>query len=121
MGCYILLPLKKKKIVLKIVHSQCWESLHKALGTNLNFSTTFHPQTDGQSKRTIHILEDILRACVLDFKDSWAKYLSLVEFAYNNSYQKASTLTHIRRSCLINHKFNLTRVHKNPCPRYHMT
>ena len=63
--------------------SKFWESLNKALGTNLNFSTAFHPQTDGLSERTIWTLEDMLRACVLDFKGSWEKYLSLVEFSYN--------------------------------------
>ena len=61
--------------------------LQKALGTSLHFSITFHPQIDGQSERTIQTLEDMLRACVLEFKDSWVKHLSLVEFAYNNSYQ----------------------------------
>ena len=50
-------------------------------------STAFHPQTDGQSERTIQVLEDMLRACVLDFKGSWEEHLPLVEFAYNNSYQ----------------------------------
>ena len=50
-------------------------------------STTFHPQTDGQSKMTIQTLEDMLRACVLDLKASWEEHLPLVEFAYNNSYQ----------------------------------
>ena len=53
----------------------------------MHFSTAFHPQIDGQSERTIQTLEDKLRACVLDFKGSWVKYLPLVEFAYNNSYQ----------------------------------
>ena len=67
--------------------SQFWESMHKAMGTNLNFSTAFHPQTDGLSKRTIQTLEDMLRACVMDFKGSWDEHLPLVEFAYNNSYQ----------------------------------
>ncbi|XP_073112178.1 uncharacterized protein [Elaeis guineensis] len=62
-------------------------SLHKALGTKLNFSTAFHPQTDGQSERTIQILEDMLRACVMDLGGAWDNHLSLVEFAYNNSYQ----------------------------------
>ena len=66
--------------------SKFWESLHKALGTDLSISTAFHPQTDGLSERTIRTLEDMLKACVLDFKGSWEKYLSLVEFAYNNSY-----------------------------------
>ena len=45
-----------------------WKSFQKAMGTRLTMSTTFHPQTDGQSKRTIHVLEDMLRACVLDHK-----------------------------------------------------
>ena len=50
-------------------------------------STTFHPQTDGQSEKTIQVLEDMLRACVLDHKGSWEEHLPLLEFAYNNSYQ----------------------------------
>ncbi|KAK8628792.1 hypothetical protein V6N13_009375 [Hibiscus sabdariffa] len=59
----------------------------KALGTRVNHSTAFHPQTDGQSKRVIQILEDMLRACVIDFGRNWEKSIPLVEFAYNNSYQ----------------------------------
>ena len=47
----------------------------------------FHPQTDGQSKRTIHVLEDMLQVCVLDLKGSWEEHLPFVEFTYNNSYQ----------------------------------
>ena len=66
--------------------SRFWLKLQTALGTTLHFSTVFHPQTDDQSEWTIQTLEDMLKACVLDFKGSWAKYLSLVEFAYNNSY-----------------------------------
>ena len=50
-------------------------------------STAFHPQTNGQSGRTIQVLEDMLRAYVLDLKGSWEEQLPLVEFAYNNSYQ----------------------------------
>ncbi|WKA04339.1 hypothetical protein VitviT2T_022388 [Vitis vinifera] len=69
--------------------SQFWQSLQRALGTQLNFSTAFHPQTDGQSERVIQILEDMLRACVLDFGGNWADYLPLAEFAYNNSYQSS--------------------------------
>ena len=49
-------------------------------------STTFHPQKEGQSKRTIHILEDMLRACILDLKGNWEEHFPLVEFSYNNSY-----------------------------------
>ncbi|KAH9685255.1 Endonuclease [Citrus sinensis] len=67
--------------------SKFWTSLQNALGTKLNFSTAFHPQTDGQSERTIQTLEDMLRACVMEFKGNWDNYLPLMEFAYNNSYQ----------------------------------
>ena len=67
--------------------SRFWRSLQQAMGTKLSLSTAFHPQTDGQSERTIQILEDMLRACVLDFGGSWNKYLPLIEFSYNNSYQ----------------------------------
>ena len=67
--------------------SRFWQGLQSALDTQLLFSTPFHPQTDGQSERTIQILKDMLRACVLDFHGTWEDHLSLVEFAYNNSYQ----------------------------------
>ncbi|KAG8496889.1 hypothetical protein CXB51_008087 [Gossypium anomalum] len=69
--------------------SRFWKKLQEALGTKLSFSTAFHPQTDGQSERAIQILEDMLRWCVLEFQGSWEKYLPLVEFAYNNSYQSS--------------------------------
>jgi hypothetical protein len=64
-----------------------WQSLQNKMGMELKFSTAFHPQTNGQFERTNHILEDMLRACVLEFKGSWVQYLPLIEFAYNNSYQ----------------------------------
>ncbi|GMJ04800.1 hypothetical protein HRI_004149200 [Hibiscus trionum] len=67
--------------------SRFWLALHNALGTRLNFSTSFHPQTDGQSERVIQVLEDMLRGCVIDFHGSWEDFLPLAEFAYNNSYQ----------------------------------
>ncbi|KAA3460874.1 reverse transcriptase [Gossypium australe] len=63
--------------------------LQEALGTQLYFSTAFHPQTYGQSKRVIQVLEDILRCCVLEFEGNWEKYLPLIEFSYNNSYQSS--------------------------------
>ncbi|GKD50459.1 putative reverse transcriptase domain-containing protein, partial [Tanacetum coccineum] len=63
-----------------------WQSMQEALGTRLDMSTAYHPQTDSQSERTIQTLEDILRACVLDFGGSWDVHLPLVEFSYNNSY-----------------------------------
>ncbi|GKA37404.1 putative reverse transcriptase domain-containing protein [Tanacetum coccineum] len=58
----------------------------KALGTRLDMSTTYHPQIDGQSERTIQTLEDMLRACVIEFGGSWDVHLPLAEFSYNNSY-----------------------------------
>ena len=69
--------------------SRFWKSLQDALGTNLKFSTAFHPQTDGQSERTIQTLEDMLRSCSLQFKGNWDTHLSLMEFAYNNSYHSS--------------------------------
>ncbi|GKB12559.1 putative reverse transcriptase domain-containing protein [Tanacetum coccineum] len=62
------------------------KSLNKALGTRLDMSIAYHPETDGQSERTIQTLEDMLRACVLDFGKGWDRHLPLVEFSYNNSY-----------------------------------
>nr|GEV74134.1 hypothetical protein [Tanacetum cinerariifolium] len=66
--------------------SHFWKSLNKALGTQLDMSTTYHPQTDIQSERTIQTLEDMLRACILDFEKGWDRHLPLVAFSYNNSY-----------------------------------
>ncbi|GKV36288.1 hypothetical protein SLEP1_g44436 [Rubroshorea leprosula] len=63
-----------------------WRSFQKAMGTQLKLSTAYHPQTDGQSERTIQVLEDMLRACALDLPESWDDHLPLAEFAYNNSY-----------------------------------
>ena len=69
--------------------SRFWKELHLALGTQLNFITTFHTQTNRQSKRVIQVLEDMLQGCVLDFPGSWDRYIPLMEFAYNNSYQSS--------------------------------
>ncbi|GJZ53451.1 putative reverse transcriptase domain-containing protein [Tanacetum coccineum] len=69
--------------------SRFWQSMQEALGTRLDMSTAYHPQTDGQSERTIQTLEDMLRACVLDFGGSWDVHLPLVEFSYNNSYHSS--------------------------------
>ncbi|GJZ08000.1 putative reverse transcriptase domain-containing protein [Tanacetum coccineum] len=63
--------------------------MQEALGTRLDMSTAYHPQTDGQSERTIQTLEDMLRVCVLDFEGSWDVHLPLVEFSYNNSYHSS--------------------------------
>ncbi|GJS03835.1 hypothetical protein Tco_0320343 [Tanacetum coccineum] len=69
--------------------SRFWQTIQEALGTKLDMSTAYHPQIDSQSERTIQTLEDMLRACVLDFKGSWDVYLPLVEFSYNNSYHSS--------------------------------
>ncbi|KAJ9538993.1 hypothetical protein OSB04_031726 [Centaurea solstitialis] len=66
--------------------SRFWQSLQAALGTRVDLSTAYHPQTDGQTERTIQTLEDMLRACVIEFGGSWDDHLPLVEFSYNNSY-----------------------------------
>ncbi|GJU37276.1 reverse transcriptase domain-containing protein [Tanacetum coccineum] len=66
--------------------SNFWRSLQNALGTSLDMSTVYHPQTDGQSERTIQTLEDMLRACAIDFGKGWVNHLPLVEFSYNNNY-----------------------------------
>nr|GEY44072.1 putative reverse transcriptase domain-containing protein [Tanacetum cinerariifolium] len=66
--------------------SRFWQSLQNALGTQLDISTAYHPKTNGQSERTIQTLEDMLRACAIDFGKRWEKHLPLVEFSYNNSY-----------------------------------
>ncbi|GJY86079.1 putative reverse transcriptase domain-containing protein [Tanacetum coccineum] len=66
--------------------SNFWRSLQNALGTSLDMSTAYHPQIDGQSERTIQTLEDMLRACAIDFGKGWVNHLPLVEFSYNNSY-----------------------------------
>ncbi|XP_069150379.1 uncharacterized protein [Solanum lycopersicum] len=65
------------------------ESGKKELGTRVDLSTAFHPQTDGQSGRTIQVLEDMLRACVIDFGGQWDQFLPLAEFPYNNSYHSS--------------------------------
>ncbi|GJW76346.1 putative reverse transcriptase domain-containing protein [Tanacetum coccineum] len=58
--------------------SRFWQSLQSALGTQLDMSTAYHPETDGQSERTIQTLEDMLRACVIDFGKGWERHLPLI-------------------------------------------
>ncbi|GJR13070.1 putative reverse transcriptase domain-containing protein [Tanacetum coccineum] len=69
--------------------SRFWQSMQEALGTRLDMSMVYHPQIDGQSEHTIQTLEDMLRACVLDFGGSWEVHLPLIEFSYNNSYHSS--------------------------------
>ncbi|GKE19053.1 reverse transcriptase domain-containing protein, partial [Tanacetum coccineum] len=66
--------------------SHLWQTFQKALGTRLDMSTAYHPQIDGQSERTIQMLKDMLRACVIDFGGGWDVHLPLAEFSYNNNY-----------------------------------
>jgi hypothetical protein len=67
--------------------SKFWEKLHESMDTKLNFSSAYHPQTDGQTERTNQIIEDMMRACALKYGKSWDKSLPYAEFSYNNSYQ----------------------------------
>ena len=73
--------------------SHCWRQLHESLGTRLEFSTVFHPQTDGQTERVNQILEDMLRACALDYGSSWDENLPYAEFSYNNGYQASTGMS----------------------------
>jgi hypothetical protein len=83
--------------------SHFWQQWHEALGTHLNFSSAYHPQTDSQTERTNQILEDMLRAYVLQDQFEWDKRLPYVEFSYNNSYQASLKMSPFqalyRRSC----------------------
>jgi transposase InsO family protein len=69
--------------------SKFWEKLHESMDTKLNFSSTYHPQIDGQIERVNQILKDMLRACTLKDNQSWDKCLSYAEFSYNNNYQES--------------------------------
>nr|KYP59641.1 Transposon Ty3-I Gag-Pol polyprotein [Cajanus cajan] len=73
--------------------SKFWGSLHQTLGTKLCLSSAYHPQTDGQSKRTIQSLEYLLRACLLEDSGSWDQYLPLIEFTYNNNFHSSIGMT----------------------------
>ncbi|GJU43666.1 putative reverse transcriptase domain-containing protein [Tanacetum coccineum] len=79
----IFVPMRETDLMEKLARMYLKE---KDLGTNLDMSTAYHPQTDRQSERTIQTLEDMLRACVIEFGNGWVKHLPLVEFSYNNSY-----------------------------------
>nr|GEY35467.1 putative reverse transcriptase domain-containing protein [Tanacetum cinerariifolium] len=90
---YLKEVVSKQRVPISIISdrdgrftSHFLKFLNMALGTRLDMSTAYHPETDGHSERTIMTLEDMLRVCVLDFGKGWDKHLPLVEFSYNNSY-----------------------------------
>jgi transposase InsO family protein len=66
-----------------------WKQLHASLRTHLIHSLAYHPQTNGQTERVNQILEDILRACVMENQGSWDEHLPLAEYSYNSSYQES--------------------------------
>ncbi|GJX19188.1 putative reverse transcriptase domain-containing protein [Tanacetum coccineum] len=70
-----------------------WKSFQKAMGIRLDMSTAYHPETDGQSERTIQTLEDMLRTCVIEFGKGWEGHLPLIEFSYNNIYHASIKAT----------------------------
>ena len=73
-------------------HPGFWRSFQEGLGTKVRLSTTFHPQTDVQAEHIIQTLEDMLRYCIIDFKENWEKHLPLQEFAYNNGFHSSISL-----------------------------
>ncbi|GJU77795.1 putative reverse transcriptase domain-containing protein [Tanacetum coccineum] len=79
------LPMKETDSMEKLARQYLTEVVSRH-GTQLDMSTAYHPQTNGQSERTIQTLEDMLRACMIDFRNGWDRHLPLVEFSYNNSY-----------------------------------
>jgi hypothetical protein len=66
--------------------SNFWKELFKGFGTNLNFSTAYHPESNGQTERVNRVIEDMLRMYMMDKPARWEDYLHLVEFSYNNGY-----------------------------------
>jgi hypothetical protein len=97
-----------KKIVSDIgsqFSCKFWEKLHESMDTKLNFSSAYHPQTDGQTERTNQILEDMLRGCTLKYGKSWDKSLPYAKFLYNNSYQASIEMAPFEslyeRQCII--------------------
>ncbi|GJZ67547.1 reverse transcriptase domain-containing protein [Tanacetum coccineum] len=96
----------------KIFTSEFLGSFQKAMGTQLDMSTAYHPQTDGQSERTIQTLEDMLHACVIDFGNGWERHLPLIEFSYKIVIMLALKLPHLRHFMVgsVDHPFVGTEV-----------
>ncbi|GJX43964.1 putative reverse transcriptase domain-containing protein [Tanacetum coccineum] len=90
-GVWVVVEIDKVGSLFLPIHrdgqfTHTYASLSGIVGYETRHSTAYHPQTDGQSERTIQTLEDMLRACVMDFGGSWDTHLPLIEFSYNNSY-----------------------------------
>nr|GFB80580.1 putative reverse transcriptase domain-containing protein [Tanacetum cinerariifolium] len=86
---HLVKPLHVKSLITTIhsnLPSQFSKLKQKCLSTQLDMNTTYHPETNGQSERTIQTLEDMLRAYAIEFGKGWEKHLPLVELSYNNSY-----------------------------------
>jgi hypothetical protein len=79
--------------------SKFWERLHETLDSQLHFCSAYHPQTDGQTERVNQILEDMLRACALQYGRSWDKILPCAKFSYNNSYQESLKMAPFEMLC----------------------
>ncbi|GJT80787.1 reverse transcriptase domain-containing protein [Tanacetum coccineum] len=85
--------LRLSVIVMGDSHPISRNHFRKLFGTDISMSTVYHPKTDTQSERTIQTLEDMLRACVIDFGKGWVKHFPLAEFSYNNSYHASIKAT----------------------------
>nr|GFA52515.1 reverse transcriptase domain-containing protein [Tanacetum cinerariifolium] len=82
----IFTPIRETDSMDKLARIYQKEVSSERFSTRLDMSTAYHPETDGQSERTIQTLEDMLRACAIDFRKGWVNHLPLVEFSYSNSY-----------------------------------
>ncbi|GJU70468.1 putative reverse transcriptase domain-containing protein [Tanacetum coccineum] len=89
-----ILDAFQRRVLRPAVLMQREKSLQNALGTNLDMSTAYHPQTNGQSERTIQTLEDMLHACAIDFGKGWVNQLPIIEFSDNNSYHASNKADH---------------------------
>nr|GFA90707.1 putative reverse transcriptase domain-containing protein [Tanacetum cinerariifolium] len=99
-GIYLKEVVTRRGIPVSIIRdhdprfaSNFWSSLQNDLGTRLDMSTTYHPEIDGQSERTIQTLEDMLRVCAIDFGNGLVNHVPLVEFLYDNSYHASIKAT----------------------------
>jgi hypothetical protein len=95
--------------------SNFWKGLFNGFGTNLNFSTTYHPELDGKTERVNQVIEDMLRMYVIDKPSKWEYYLHLVEFSYNNGYQKSLKMSPFE--ALYGRKYNTPVSWDNPTDR----